>query len=311
MRTNHAWRTSRLIALALGLAAGRNTLATANGPDDEITVLSNLNYRDGAMKQTVLDLAMPEHESSRARPAIVVIHGGGWIEGDKSSFSTPGVPTPGNIRDFARQGFVAATINYRLSGDAPYPAALDDCRCAVRWLRANARRFGIDAERIGAWGNSAGGHLALLLAMMPQTRPALGEPYMAESSRVQAAASDSGPVDLLYQHEHNELRGVVEKFLGGAPTSNRGALYREASPVSYVSAKLPPLLLIYGETDEQVSVQRVDAMVADLSRQGARDLTYIRLANVGHCPHSLKRIGFLPRVVSAFFARTLKLDAAQ
>ena len=95
------------------------------------------------------------------------IHGGGWLEGDKSSFSTAAVRTPGNIFDFAEHGLAAATMNYRLSGEATYPVALEDCQTAIAWLRAHADEFGLDPKRIGVYGNSAGGHLALLLAMAP------------------------------------------------------------------------------------------------------------------------------------------------
>ena len=157
---------------------------------DGITVLHNLRYHEGPEKNWCLDLAMPNDSMGKLRPAIVVIHGGGWLEGDKSSFSTPANRPPG---DFAKLGFVAVTINYRLSGEAPFPAALNDCRCAVRWLRANAEKFEIDPDSIGAWGNSAGGHLALMLAMADTTAiPYDDGPYPQYSSRVQAVVSDSG-----------------------------------------------------------------------------------------------------------------------
>ena len=95
----------------------------------------------------------------------MVIHGGGWLEGDKSSFASREHGVPGNIVNFAALGFVAVTINYRLSSEAPFPAALEDCKTAVRWLRAHANDYHLDRDHIGAYGNSAGGHLALLLGM--------------------------------------------------------------------------------------------------------------------------------------------------
>src|SRR5436309_3759820 len=124
---------------------------------DDVSVLYDLRYREGSVKHWTLDLAMPKANADKPRPAIIVIHGGGWIEGDKSSFSTPKNRPPGNIIDFAKLGFVAVTINYRLSKEAPFPAALHDCKCAVRWLRANAAKYQVDPDLIGAWGNSAGG----------------------------------------------------------------------------------------------------------------------------------------------------------
>jgi acetyl esterase/lipase len=273
----------------------------------EIKVLRELRYREAGSEACKLDLALPDvAKFPGPRPAIVVIHGGGWIEGDKSSFTSDDRHQPGNIVDFARLGFVAATINYRLAREAPYPAALDDCRCAVRWLRAHATDYGIDTNRIGAWGNSAGGNLALLLAL-DSAAPALdkNEPYANESSVVQAAASDSGPIDLVAQHEQGTLRKVVEMFMSGPPDAGHAATYRRASPASYVAKKTAPLLLIYGETDEQVPIAVTDAFVHSLAKAGATDVSYLRLAAAGHCPHSMVRIAYLQPVVMDFFLRTL------
>src|SRR5438132_4178193 len=125
------------LTIAFWLACGATCFADDDRIPDDISVTYNLRYREGAVKNWTLDLATPKEKSGEPRPAIVVIHGGGWIEGDKSSFSTPKNRPPGNIIDFAKLGFVAATINYRLSKEAPWPAALHDCKCAVRWLRAN------------------------------------------------------------------------------------------------------------------------------------------------------------------------------
>ena len=132
---------------------------------NKVEVVQSLRYREGPSKQWTLDLALPKDSPGKPRPLIVVIHGGGWLEGDKSSFASREHGVPGNIVDFAAMGFVAATINYRLSGEAPYPAALQDCQTALRWLRAHAGEYHIDPNRVGAYGNSAGGHLALLLGM--------------------------------------------------------------------------------------------------------------------------------------------------
>jgi len=256
---------------------------------------------------------MPPPSATHARPAIVVIHGGGWLEGDKSSFSARGRAdagnlgaTPGNILDFARLGFVAVTINYRMSGEAPYPAALDDCRCAVRWLRAHAAEYQIDPERIGAYGNSAGGHLALLLAMTDESaESAADRPWPRFSSRVQAAASDSGPLDMAAQYEQGTLRAVVAKFLDGPPDGDRTKIYRRASPNHHISKATPPLLLLYGVEDNQVPVETADRFVLALAQAGCQDVSYHRLAAAGHCPHSLLNVAWLEPVVNEFFLRTL------
>jgi acetyl esterase/lipase len=273
---------------------------------DDIVVAKNLRYREGPSRQWTLDLAMPKERGSRPRPAIVVIHGGGWLEGDKSSFATREAGVPGNIVDFAALGFVAVTVNYRLSAEAPFPAALEDCKCAVRWLRAHAREYHIDPDHIGAYGNSAGGHLALLLGMVTKEAGLEGDgPHQDQSSAVQAAVSDSGPVDLVWQYEHDRLRGAVVPFMGGPPAGERAEVYKKASPSSQIRRDVPPLLLVYGGADEQVPIETADRFVLALGAAGVTDLSFYRLALVDHCPYSLVRVPWLRPVVDDFFVRTL------
>ncbi len=280
--------------------------ARSFGQERDITVLHDLHYRDGPSNKWRLDLAMKKDQRGPPRPVIVVIHGGGWLEGDKSSFASREHGVPGNIVDFAALGFVAVTINYRLSGEAIFPAPLEDCQCAVRWLRAHAREYNVDPSRIGAYGNSAGGHLALLLGLAGKDADRRGDgPYQDQSSRVQAVVSDSGPIDLIYQYQHNQLREVVGRLMGGTPDENRVAAYKQASPSNQVRPNTPPLLLIYGVTDEQVPIETADQLVVALDRAGLKDVSYSRLAGVGHCPHSLVRIPVLRPVVNEFFVRTL------
>lgn len=275
--------------------------------NDDISMIYDVHYREGPVKDWTMDLAIPKKEG-KLRPAIVVIHGGGWIQGDKSSFSRPTKLPPGNIVDFARLGFVAATINYRLSDQALFPAALHDCKNAVRFLRAHAEEYRIDPNRIGAWGNSAGGHLALMLGMVgPEAKLEGDGPYLDQSSLVQAVVSDSGPIDLLHQYQHDQVAGVIGMFLGGPPESSRIDTYRTASPANYITKNTPPLLLIYGVDDEQVGVETADAFVVALDRAGIKDVSYQRLAKTGHCPHSLKGVTFVRPIVNDFFVRTLSL----
>ena len=211
------------LILLIGVAGSERPVIAAEPPvPDDIVVHHNLSYRGGPSRQWKLDLAMKKDLPGRPRPGIVVIHGGGWIEGDKSSFASREHGVPGNIVDFAALGFVAATINYRLAAEAPFPAALEDCKNAVRWLRAHAKEYNLDPGRIGAYGNSAGGHLAMLLGMIDKDAHLEGDgPYRDESSLVQAVVSDSGPIDLLDQYRRGALRQVVERFMGGPPEGDR------------------------------------------------------------------------------------------
>lgn len=295
------------LAMTCCLAGGAHGLSTDEAPiPDDVVVKHNLRYRDGPSKQWQLDLAMKKDLRGKPRPAIVVIHGGGWVEGDKSSFALRKYGVPGNIEEFADLGFVAVTINYRLSGEAPFPAALEDCKCAVRWLRAHAKEYNIDPKHIGAYGNSAGGHLAMLLGMIGKDAGLEGDgPYQDQSSLVQAAVSDSGPIDLVRQYQHGRLMRVVSQFLGGPPEGERVALYKKASPSQQITPKTAPLLLFYGGADDQVPVESADQFVADLGRAGLKDVSYYRLAYVDHCPHSLIRVPHLKAVVNEFFLRAL------
>jgi len=271
-----------------------------------ITLQCDIRYRQGANEAWKLDLAYPKNPGTKLRPALVVIHGGGWIEGDKSSFTSLKHWAPGNIIDFAKLGFVAASLNYRMSDEAPFPAALEDCKNAVRWLRAHADEFHIDSNKIGAYGNSAGGHLALLLGLVDKNKGFEGDgPYQEHSSMVQAVISDSGPVDLDFRKPENKgLAIVISKFLAG-PSETLSERIRTASPVTYIKTPAPPLLLIYGTADTQVTVGLVDNFVLALQKAGQKDLTYVRLGLVDHCPYSLVRVESLYRIVDEFLIRTL------
>ena len=295
------------LTLLIWVAGGERRLTVAEPPaPDDIVVIHDIPYREGNSRQWKLDLAMRKGARDVPSPAIVVIHGGGWIEGDKSSFASREHGVPGNIVDFAALGFVAVTINYRLSAEAPFPAALEDCKCAVRWLRTHAKDYRVDPDKIGAFGNSAGGHLAMLLGMTAEDAHAKGDsPYQDQSSRVQAVVSDSGPIDLVEQYRSGVLREVCSRFMGGPPEGARTAAYRQASPVHQIARETPPLLLIYGVDDAQVPVETADRFVLALGHAGLKDVSYHRLASVDHCPYSLIRVPVMRPVVSEFFLRTL------
>lgn len=293
------------LALVFSIVAQTPCLA-ADQPANDIVVVNNIPYREGASQNWRLDLAMKKNLTGKPRPGIVVVHGGGWLEGDKSSFVFKDRTAPANIVDFAKLGFVAVTVNYRLLTEAPFPAAVEDCKCAVRWLRANAREYNLDRDHIGAWGNSAGGHLALLLAMVGKEAGLEGDgPYQDESSLVQAAVSDSGPIDMIHQARDSAISEVVKRFMGGVPEGERLAAYKRASPNNYIKPNTPPLLLLYGVADDQIPIVTADQFVLDLGKAGAADVSYYRLAYVYHCPHSLVAIPEMQKVVDDFFVRTL------
>jgi acetyl esterase/lipase len=221
--------------------------------------------RGGAI-ELLLDLYLPD-KPVRAVPIIMAIHGGGWSGLDKGWCPFP-------LR-MAEQDYAVASINYRLSHQAIYPAQLHDCKAGVRWLRANAARYGLDGSHIGVWGDSAGGHLAALLGVTAD-RPDLegdsGTPGV--SSRVQAVCDYFGPTDLALFAAQGPLgqpgsfHEIVNSLLGGAPENvpERAAL---ANPITHVTKDATPFLIMHGDLDHVPLSQSVMLYEA-LVRAGAR-----------------------------------------
>ncbi|MBT6851657.1 MAG: alpha/beta hydrolase [Opitutae bacterium] len=179
-------------------------------------------------------------------PAIVCIHGGGWAKGNRTGHAKI-------AQALAARGYVAATISYRLSGEAPFPAAIQDCKAAVRFLRTNAKELGIDADKIGAIGLSAGGHLTALLATshgIDELEGKGGNP--AYSSRIQAAVPMGAQTDFLSERtrEVSKERLIWKQFMGGSQLE-RPKAYRLASPLEHLDKDDPPCLFITGETDDE------------------------------------------------------------
>lgn len=217
----------------------------------------------------------PEEPQRNAHGGGVVDSRRGWEHGDKSGNS--------GAQFLANAGFVTASLTYRLSGEAPFPAQIEDAKCAIRYLRANAAKYGIDPERMGAAGSSAGGHLAQLIATADQNAGLEGHGgWQNVSSKVQAAVSYFGPSDLTASAKQfpKETEEVIARFMGGNE-SEKPALYREASPILYVSKNDPPLLLVHGESDEDVPFDQSVRMFESYRRAGL-PVEFIAVENAGH-----------------------------
>ena len=249
---------------------------------DGVTVLPDIAYREGndAWK---LDLAMPKERGDAPRPAIVYIHGGGWTKGDKRG---KGI---GAVLHYAAKGYVCISVNYRL--DVDKKACVEDVKCATRWLRAHAEEYNLDPDRIGAAGNSSGGHLALMLAVCPASAGLEGDgPYQEYSSMVQAAHCSSTP--------------IIPGFRGlrGKPADPD---VQKIQPMTYVSGDVPPLYFIHGTEDTKAPVRFLDDFVKALREAGAKDITYKRYADgTGHGAY-VKHIEEARPAREAFLARTL------
>jgi acetyl esterase/lipase len=175
----------------------------------------------------------------------VVIHGGGWRGGDRHAHT--------NICwQLAQRGYVAATISYRFAPKHVWPAQIEDAKCAVRYLRANADKYSIDNEKFGAIGASAGAHLSMLLGVMDKDDGLEGDGGSPdESSKVQAVVSFFGPTDLAGDDTPEVTRGIIKDFLGGTK-EDKADTYRAASPLTYVTSGDAPILLLQGTKDPLV-----------------------------------------------------------
>lgn len=260
-----------------------------------------------------LDLYLPK--GTEARPLLIYIHGGGWSGGHTRQAGAV-ADFPALLAGIAQRGFAVASIEYRLSGEAPFPAAFEDVRAAIRFLRTNAGRYRIDPARVGVWGGSAGGQLAELAALgcnTPKLSPA-ARPAAADTC-VQAGVAWYGVSD---------FRPLLERRPGpnaGAPAENAylrcipadcpAYLVDAASPIAQADASDPPLLLIHGTADKVVPVAQSQSLHDRLKAAGAP----VELILIPDVDHSF--IGATPEATAAatrqavgatvdFFERTLK-----
>jgi acetyl esterase/lipase len=208
-----------------------------------------------------LDLALPK-EGKGPFPCVVCLHGGGWRGGKRQDLT--------KLTEFlAGKGFVAATITYRLAPDHRFPAQIEDCKAAVRWLRANAAKYHINPQKIGAVGFSAGGHLASLLGTADKDSGLEGEGgNLDQSSRVQAVVNYFGPTDFTTKTWSAHVKDAfIIPFLGGTMQDKR-AVYEKASPVTHVSKDDPPFLFFHGDKDSLVGVDQPQILSKKLQEAG-------------------------------------------
>ena len=260
---------ARLACLAL--------LATASLAAQNIASELDIAYDTRSPKQK-LDLFYQEQESDALRPGIVMVHGGGWRGGDKGAGMWRQLPIA-----FARRGYVAISVNYRLTDEAPSPAQIHDVKASVRWLRANAGRLHLDPDRIGAYGNSAGAHLVSMLGLARPSDGLEGEgPHREHSSLVQAVLASATPTDFSPWLESNQYPGSALDPLFAGPDETKAERVRQASPISYVRADAPPFLLIHGTADRTVPIAQSQRLVDALRKAGAKEVRYMMFDSEGH-----------------------------
>ncbi len=238
-------------------------------------------FKDSQDPCQTLDLLLPQRSGDEKPPLIVWIHGGAWKLGDKTD--TPAVP-------FVKAGYAVASLNYRLTSTARFPAQIQDCKAAIRWLRANAEAYHFDPNKIGVFGMSAGGHLVALLGVTNDDRQFddVGG-NLNVSSNVQAVCDWSGITDLATldkQSTHTvkldgeEPDAPVKLFLGDR-AGKVPAIAKRASPVAYISPKNPPFLIMHGDKDGVVPIEQSNEFYEKLKKNGV-DAKFIVVKGGAH-----------------------------
>ncbi|MBP3566965.1 MAG: alpha/beta hydrolase [Paraprevotella sp.] len=251
----------------------------------EIKLTCDVPYND-VSPSCVLDIAEPVwNQEGGLRPAIVLIHGGGWSAGSKSDIVFRNL-----LIDYALQGYVTLSVEYRFNQEAAFPACIQDVKCAIRWLKAHAKELKVDSERIGCTGHSAGGHLALMMAV----------------------SSDNA--DLEGDGPWREFSSSVACAVGGAPPTEIGnpnipwAQHPEWWPIGYIKAGQPPLLLLQGSEDPLVRPHLTDDYVNKM-RQAGSNVDYIKVSG-NHDVAYNARLEYTKPAMDAFFARHLKNNSS-
>jgi acetyl esterase/lipase len=273
--------------------AAENSMASG-----EVSLQQDVEYGVQGGEKLLLDIYQPIESGSWPRPAAVLIHGGGWISFDKSTMRGMG-------NFLARSGYVAVSVDYRLfhGSDNRWPAQLDDVQKSVRWLRGNASKYNIDANRIGAFGHSSGAQLAALLGM-EDTRDN-SDPALAKySSRVQAVVDVSGPTDFLTDHDAAG-DAFLASFFGGDFTK-LADVWRAASPVYHVDKSNAPFLIVHGTNDQDVSIAQAQELYDKLHQEKV-PVTLIKL-DEGHTFESTEARHRLAAETLVFFNRYLVVD---
>lgn len=282
----------RLLLFAL-LAGAALSAQPPAGVKSELDVA----YDTRSAKQK-LDLFYQEAAGDDLRPGMVVVHGGGWRGGDKGGGQWRQLPI-----EFAKRGYVAISVNYRLTDEAASPAQINDVKAAVRWLRANAERLRLDRQRLGAYGNSAGAHLVALLGLVKPSDGLEGDgPHRDQSSLVQAVVASATPTDFTSWIGSSQRPSRALDPLFAGPEESKAERARQASPITYARADAPPFLLIHGTADRTVPIEQPQRLVDALRKAGAKEVRYMMFDAEGHGVFQSQRLLTYPAMFAFFDA---------
>ncbi len=247
-----------LLEVTGAIKSGQEKIIPLNPDVKGVRVQQNLDYANNGTNSVKLDLYQPSKHVT-PKGGLIFIHGGGWKHGSKTDYVYYG-------KTFASKGYVVASIDYRLSGEAPFPAAVEDCKCAVRWMRSHAKDLNIDPDKIIVAGGSAGGHLSLLVAYAPNEKTLEGNGgYQDVSSAVSGVVDIYGPTDLTTDFViEGAAYPLIQDFLGKSFQS-APELYEHASPIKHLDKTDPLTLILHGTTDDLVPVAQSDALAKRLN----------------------------------------------
>jgi acetyl esterase/lipase len=284
------------LSLAIAQPAGRTP--NASRLPESATVHRDLAYVPGGHERQKLDLYLPKEGTHL--PLIINIHGGAFKLGSKAD----SVPV-----EYLAQGYAVASINYRLSQHAKFPAQIEDCKAAVRWLRAHAAEYRLDPGHFAAWGGSAGGNLAALLGTTGDAKGFDVGPNLDQSSRVQAVVDYFGPTDFLQMDAHRLPNGMVHdpadspesELIGGAIQENKEKTAR-TNPITYITPGDPPFLICHGDQDPLVPHHQSELLAAALKQAGV-PVTFYTVKGAGHGGFRDPKV---PQLTQEFLAAHLK-----
>jgi acetyl esterase/lipase len=260
--------------MLLAVQAQEDTRSQPEAQNEKSRFVGGILFGKGGETELKFDLAMPK-EGEGPFPAIICLHGGGWVSGQRQQMK-------GTLEAMSLRGYVAISPDYRLAPQHRFPAQIEDCKAAVRWVRAHAQEYRINPDKIGVFGFSAGGHLACLLGVTDKEDGLEGKGGNAEqSSAVQAVVSFFGPTDFTKPVWSDKvIERHLKPFLGGT-AEEKADVYRRASPLTYAGKNAPPCLFVHGTTDDIVPIQQSEEMVKKL-RQAGVSARLIEVVGEGH-----------------------------
>ncbi len=272
----------------------------ANIPDT-LQVINDVEYGKVGGRALRLNIVTPKIPPAKLMPAVLWIHGGGWEGGRyQDNAAWP----------LAARDYFTASVEYRLSGEAKWPAQIEDCKLAVRWLRANAAKWHVDPDRIGVWGHSAGGHLVACLGTMDERAGFDVGAYTNVSSRVQAVVNYAGPTDFtrggvgLVGAKEGQDPAILLKLFGGG-FKEKTAIWRAASPITWASSNSAPMLIVHGDSDALVPLEQGEVLAKALKQAGAK-VELLAVTNGDHGMQPAKRGVPADPPVAEIHRRTLR-----